>query len=1027
MELKKIAANETMKCPVAVTKKRSGPLENRIDSINEDFSSSNPNKTLDILKTRKPIILNKRRLSSAKDKEKKRERWLLTRKTWRYMSDVGRKIIPDVAHMRPNTNAFIEEHFQKVCSLEPTFVPWRRKSSYPGSVTTSKRCSRLLSSVNCSAKGFAEKKEIDNADRLIVLLQIYLDLRDNYKTTTLLGTKTVRPDQTFSPSARRPIRNIYTSNNNISTTGQFPEKPIETELLYRLKLLSSSTMFENEIDLSDVSNYILEDKTILKKLYCTLKKEQLHRSLHSKDPHSNIRRVSSLNSLPNISNHENTYNRDVINCRFKNYQNKHDDQYNLEHLSTAIDKRFEKPLSSCGTQTTFIQLNELRHLAEQCKANKRNYSLKDCETRNVTRLNNRKSSIDNEDISQSVSDTIKRYLKMARKKSVHDSEENRFKSINYDTSLKQIKAKEGIHLPGLSQGLNKAVQTLDAWPLIELDFIKGHDISNNLAEAHIEWKRAEDERIHEMFYMGEANSDQKKDTNNSKINKLHISRCTSAPTSPTSQSKLDKKCKASTGLLISSSQFLSNILHGHGHIGNNYNTFEGNQNIISHSSKNATPNMQKSKSLSNVGQFVTQKILRGRSKRPNLGNDFTPQKWYPSEYGLWISEYGDTFKIEETLLTCLTNAESDFLKYISLEKIKEINIGNAADLPKLIKKRIVPKKKCLTTSFFDIGRKEEDEPLFGISLERCLAKDSKRYQSKHSLLTVFRGNGRHTGSVGNLNDTVRSCESLPVTCGSIEPFANISKASPSILQLELMNSELDFDKQIHETAQLQIPIFVNTCIEYLTEYGLEIVGLFRVSTSKKRVKQLREEFNKNSHFRIPCDTCPHDVATLFKEFLRDLPEPLLCSSLYPTFLETQRIRNRRLQLEAISHLIRILPISHRDTLYVLLAFLAKVSTHSDDIQDSDGNFVSGNKMDSNNLATVFAPNILRGMVFPSERTKEQEHISDSINVVRSMIDHYEELFKISVELIDVIYTQMRDVCPEKLDQLISRKLKKYEW
>ncbi|EDW50894.1 GM26791 [Drosophila sechellia] len=180
-----------------------------------------------------------------------------------------------------------------------------------------------------------------------------------------------------------------------------------------------------------------------------------------------------------------------------------------------------------------------------------------------------------------------------------------------------------------------------------------------------------------------------------------------------------------------------------------------------------------------------------------------------------------------------------------------------------------------------------------------------------------------------------------------------------------------------------VPIFVNNCIDYLEENGLQQVGLFRVSTSKKRVKQLREDFDKDIYFGISVDTCPHDVATLLKEFLRDLPEPLLCNTLYLTFLKTQRIRNRRLQLEAISHLIRLLPIPHRDTLYVLLVFLAKVAAHSDDIWSTEGCCLTiGNKMDSNNLATVFAPNILRSTHLTFSRDKEQENMSDAINVVR---------------------------------------------
>jgi len=95
------------------------------------------------------------------------------------------------------------------------------------------------------------------------------------------------------------------------------------------------------------------------------------------------------------------------------------------------------------------------------------------------------------------------------------------------------------------------------------------------------------------------------------------------------------------------------------------------------------------------------------------------------------------------------------------------------------------------------------------------------------------------------------------------------------------------------------------------------------------------------------------------------------------------IRNRRLQLEAISHLIRLLPIPHRDTLYVLLVFLAKVAAHSDDIWSTEGCCLTlGNKMDSYNLATVFAPNILRSTHLTFSRDKEQENMIDAINVVR---------------------------------------------
>lgn len=38
-----------------------------------------------------------------------------------------------------------------------------------------------------------------------------------------------------------------------------------------------------------------------------------------------------------------------------------------------------------------------------------------------------------------------------------------------------------------------------------------------------------------------------------------------------------------------------------------------------------------------------------------------------------------------------------------------------------------------------------------------------------------------------------------------------------------------------------------------------------------------------------------------------------------------------------------------------------------------------------------------------------------------MIDHYEEIFKVPGEVIDLLYTYMLDTCPDKLHALISEK------
>nr|CAD7400832.1 unnamed protein product [Timema poppensis] len=87
-------------------------------------------------------------------------------------------------------------------------------------------------------------------------------------------------------------------------------------------------------------------------------------------------------------------------------------------------------------------------------------------------------------------------------------------------------------------------------------------------------------------------------------------------------------------------------------------------------------------------------------------------------------------------------------------------------------------------------------------------------------------------------------------------------------------------------------------------------------------------------------------------------------------------------------------------------------------------WVSGNKMDSNNLATLFAPNILH-CIKPGS-TKEiiadsPEERIDVINVIRTMIDHNQQLFKVPADLLDEVYVHMMDSHPEALDHLLRKR------
>ncbi|CAH2088231.1 unnamed protein product [Euphydryas editha] len=214
----------------------------------------------------------------------------------------------------------------------------------------------------------------------------------------------------------------------------------------------------------------------------------------------------------------------------------------------------------------------------------------------------------------------------------------------------------------------------------------------------------------------------------------------------------------------------------------------------------------------------------------------------------------------------------------------------------------------------------------------------------------------------------------------------------------------------------KVPALVSACLSHLRRHGLRTLGLFRVSASKKRVRQLREEWERGQETALDSAVCPHDVATLLKEFLRDLPDPLLCRDLYPAFLQTQKIRNRRLQWEALRLIVQLLPAAHRDTLNALLSFLSQLAGHAEDDQQP------GNKMDAANLATIFAPNILhRNKPNETASAEQLSERADVINVVRQLVERQAELWTLPAELLHEAYIHLAHSAPAHLDSLLLRR------
>nr|XP_043905827.1 rho GTPase-activating protein 11A-like [Solea senegalensis] len=141
-----------------------------------------------------------------------------------------------------------------------------------------------------------------------------------------------------------------------------------------------------------------------------------------------------------------------------------------------------------------------------------------------------------------------------------------------------------------------------------------------------------------------------------------------------------------------------------------------------------------------------------------------------------------------------------------------------------------------------------------------------------------------------------------------------------------------------------VPCFLVDACSFLLERAAT-VGLFRKPGSIPRIKSLRSKLNSGNGSL--CGALSYDVATLIKQFCRELPEPLFPSELHESLLKAQSLTSVQDRTSALQLLSCLLPARNASCLHYLFNFLSKVSQRC-----------SENLMTSSNLATVFAPCLL---------------------------------------------------------------------
>ncbi|KAJ2558525.1 Rho-type gtpase-activating protein [Coemansia sp. RSA 1933] len=189
-----------------------------------------------------------------------------------------------------------------------------------------------------------------------------------------------------------------------------------------------------------------------------------------------------------------------------------------------------------------------------------------------------------------------------------------------------------------------------------------------------------------------------------------------------------------------------------------------------------------------------------------------------------------------------------------------------------------------------------------------------------------------------------------------------------------------------------VPWVVQAAVAFIEAEGIGMEGVYRRSGSTMDIREVQMQIGRvaqqtGNRFDVPAaahaiadaDMDVASVTSVLKQYFRDLPNPLMTSATYNLWVQAANISTPEDRVKVYRTISDSMPTAHAQTLRFLMTHLKRVA---------DGQ--RENKMTTNNLSVVFAPNILH--MGKGDMLQEMANMSNINKTVSFVIQHAEEIW-----------------------------------